>query len=623
MGSIRIDSILIGGYAGKILRIDLSRSKILFENLDYQLARRFIGGEGYAAAIMFGEVGPDTGPFDPENRLIFMTGPLTGSTVPCGNKLTVVSRSPLTGIWGEALFSASMGVDLKRAGFDGIVIQGRSESPVYVSINDAKVQINNAERLWGKDIFATFDAIREKSDNGTTMVCIGPAGEKLVKIACIVSDEGRVAGRTGMGAVAGSKNLKAIAVRGTGKIGVADESRLKKIREDAIKTALPNTKAFRDNGTAAGVLAFEKTGNLPLKNWTRGTFPEAAKIDGATMTQTILVKRKACFACPIACGRHVKVAGSPYAMEGPGPEYETMAALGSLCMNSNLESIAKANDICNRLGIDTLSAGGAIAFAMECHEHGLIADSAGVDLEWGNPDAIVKMVELIGKREGLGATLGEGVLSAAHIIGGGSERFAIHAKGLSFPMHNPRKFKSMGVAYATSNRGACHNRGSPFMNERGMLSPELPWNRSYDGLSTEEKGRMTKVYQDVCCAMDSVGVCKFFVFWGRVPLKFLSDSYSAVTGWDMSFDELLRAGERIWLTQRSFNVRMGATQEDDTLPKRFLEESVDEGPVRGQIVELEQMLGEYYRERGLDAVGKPRKEKLFELGLDSVASVLY
>lgn len=615
---------MIGGYAGKILRIDLSRSQIVKEDIDFHLARLFIGGEGYASSLMFQEVSPHTAPFSPENRLIFMTGPLTGSMVPCGNKVTVVSRSPLTGIWGEALFSASIGIELKRAGYDGLVIQGRMEKPAYLWIKDDTVNINDAEHLWGKDTFETFGSLRQElRGEDAAMISIGPAGEKLVKLACIISDEGRAAGRTGMGAIMGSKNLKAIAVRGTGRIGVGDEAGLKRLREGAIKIALPNTKAFRENGTAAGVLAFEANGNLPIRNWTRGSFPQAGNIDGAIMTKTILVKRKACFACPIACGRHVKIESGPYAMEGPGPEYETIAALGSLCFNSNLESIAKANDLCNRLGIDTISTGGAIAFAMECYEHGLISDTGGVDLTWGNPEGLVKMVELIGNREGLGAILGEGVKNAAEAIGRGADRFAIHAKGLEFSMHNPRRFKSMGVAYATSNRGACHNRGSPFMNERNILSPELPWNRAYDGLSTEEKGRMTKVYQDVCCAMDSLGICKFFVFWGRLPLKFLADFYSAVTGWNMTFDELVTAGERIWHMQRSFNVRMGVTRKDDTLPQRFLMESVFDGPVKGQVVELQPMLEEYYQERGLDADGKPRKEKLVELGLESVASVLH
>jgi aldehyde:ferredoxin oxidoreductase len=341
------------------------------------------------------------------------------------------------------------------------------------------------------------------------------------------------------------------------------------------------------------------------------------------MTQRILTAPYPCKTCPIACGRKVKVESGPYAMEGSGPEYESMAALGSLCYNSNLESIAKANDLCNRLGIDTISTGQAIAFAMECYEKGLITETGGVDLTWGNPDAIVRICELIGKKEGLGEVLGEGVLMAAKKIGKGSEKFAIHVKGLEFPEHNPRKFKSMGVAYATSNVGANHNRGSPMLVERNLLSPELPWKEPVDGFIAKDKGRMTKVYQDICCAVDSLGICKFMVFWGKLPLRILVEYYNAITGWDITFEDLMKAGERIWNLQRAFNIRMGTSRKDDTLPDRFLKESVNEGPAKGQIVELETMLAEFYNERGLDQNGKPSKDKLLELGLDWVAEKLY
>ncbi len=614
---------MICGYAGKLLRVDLSNREIRKED-DLDLTRQFIGGEGIASTILFKEVGPDTDPLGPENRLIVMTGASVGTTVPCGIKSTVVSKSPLTGIYGESVFSAPLGVDLKNAGYDGIIIQGKAEEPVYIWVNDDKVQIRDAKHLWGKETFDTVDAIRrELSDMKVSVITIGPAGEKLVKLASIIADDSRAAGRCGLGAVMGSKNLKAVVAKGTGKIKVADPDKLNEIKKEAVNITIPNTKAFRENGTASGLIVFEQNGNLPIRNWTRGSFPEAEKITGSTMTKTILTRPYSCVTCPIACGRKVKVEKGPYAMEGSGPEYESMSALGSLCYNSNLESIAKANDICNRLGIDTISSGQAIAFAMECYEKGLIKDTGGVDLTWGNPDAVVKICELIGMKEGIGATLGEGVRRAAEIIGNGAEKFAIHAKGLEFPEHNPRKFKSMGVAYATSNVGANHNRGSPYLVERNLLSPELPWKEAADGFSTKDKGRMTKVYQDVCCAVDSFGICKFMVFWGKLPLKILIDYYNAITGWNMSFDDFMKTGERIWNLQRAFNVRMGITRKDDTLPERFLKDSVKEGACKGQIVELEPMLGEYYRERGLDGDGRPIKEKLVELGLKWVADVLY
>jgi len=615
---------MVNGYAGKLLRVNLTSHEIREEDLDLKLARQFIGGEGIASTILFKEVGPDTDPLGPENILIFMTGAFVGTTIPCGIKTTVVSRSPLTGIYGESMFSAPLGVDLKNAGYDGIIIKGKAKEPAYLWMKDNHVQVKDAKHLWGKETFETVDALRRELGDATVSVAtIGLAGERLVKLASIIADNSRAAGRCGLGAVMGSKNLKAIACKGTGKIKVSNPDKLNEIKKEAVSTALPNTKALRENGTASGLITFEQNGNLPIRNWTRGSFPEAEKITGTTMTQTILTSPYPCRTCPIACGRKVRIQSGPYAMEGSGPEYETMAALGSLCFNSNLESIAKANDICNRLGIDTISSGQAIALAMECYEKGLIKDAGGVDLTWGNPDAVVKMCELIGKKEGLGVTLGQGVRRAAEIIGKGSEKFAIHVKGLEFPEHNPRKFKSMGVAYATSNVGANHNRGSPMLVERNLLSPELPWNEPVDGFLTKDKGRMTKVYQDVCCAVDSLGMCKFMVFWGKLPLRMLTNYYSAVTGWEMTFDDLVKIGERIWNLQRAFNVRMGVTRKDDTLPERFLKESVNEGPAKGQIVELETMLKEYYRERGLDEDGRPSKEILLELDLGWVAEALY
>ncbi|TRO57550.1 aldehyde ferredoxin oxidoreductase [Candidatus Bathyarchaeota archaeon] len=612
------------GYSGKLLRVDLSTSEVNEENLDPEILRKFIGGEGIASTILYREVGSNTDPLGPENRLILMTGAFVGTTVPCGIKTTVVSKSPLTGIYGESVFSAPLGVSLKNAGFDGIIIQGSAKNPVYLLIDQNKIQIKDASHFWGEETFDTVDAIRsELNDQRASIVTIGPAGEKLVKLASIIADDSRAAGRCGLGAVMGSKKLKAIVCTATGKVNVSNQEKLNEIKKEAVTIALPNTKAFREHGTATGLIVFEQNGNLPIKNWTSGSFPEAENITGTMMTEKILTACYPCMTCPISCGRKVKVESGLYSMEGSGPEYETMAALGSLCLNDNLESIAKANDICNRLGIDTISSGQAIAFAMECYEKGLIENTGSVDMNWGNPDAVVRMCELIGNREGLGAILGEGVRNASQIIGKRSEKFAMHVKGLEFPEHNPRRFKSMGLAYATSNVGANHNRGSPMLVERGLLSPELPWKEPVDGFSINDKGRITKVYQDLCCVVDSLGICKFMVFWGKMPLKLLVDYYNAITGWQINFDDLMKAGERIWNVQRAFNIKMGITKKDDTLPERFLKESVTEGPAKGQIVELDKMLEDYYGERGLDEEGKPGKQVLLDLGLEWISKDLY
>jgi aldehyde:ferredoxin oxidoreductase len=453
--------------------------------------------------------------------------------------------------------------------------------------------------------------------NDIRTAAIGPAGEKLVGVACVETDDGRTAGRTGLGAVMGSKNLKAIATKGTGKVGIANPARFEELSKEATKRILE--KKPLPFGTSGSVVAFEEMGNLPIKNWSAGRFPGAAKISGQTMAETLLEGKKTCFACPVACGRYVEIKEGPYSpLEGFGPEYEAIGTLGSLCMNDNLESIVKATDTCNRLGIDVISTGAIIAFAMECYSKGLITrkETGGIDLSWGNHQAVVQMCELIGRREGFGIIMGDGVKAAAEKLDKGSESFALHVKGLELPAHSPYRFKENGLAYAVSNRGACHNRGSPAYISRGLVSPEIGLGTKTDGFTIEGKGRMTKLHQDVCAATDALGLCKFPVFFGGIGLELIAGLYSAATGWETSVDDMMTMGERIWTLQRIFNTRMGVTRKDDTLPDRFLKEPLPDGAAKGQVVELEPMLKEYYEQRGLNEDGKPKREKLKELGLD-------
>jgi len=611
---------MVGGYAGKVLRVNLSDGEISVKDLDLSLARSLIGCLGIASKIMLDEVDPGVEPFNAENKLILATGPLTGSMAPAANKSAVISRSPLTNIWGESIFSANCGIELKRAGYDMIIIDGRANKPVFLWINDGSVEIRDAGSMWGMDTFMACEAIKmDLGERDAAVACIGPAGERLVRLAAIISDNGRAAGRCGLGAVMGSKNLKAIAVKGSQRIKVADPEMLNNLSKEIIKTVKDKMEAFTDYGTSRGVVAFEEMGNLPIKNWTKGSFPGAEKISGIRMAETILVGRKACFACPVACGRYIGISSGSYApLEGYGPEYETIAALGSLCMNDNLEAIAKANDLCNRFGLDTISVGATIAFAMECYERGIISndDTGGIELTWGDPDAIIKMVELIGLKRGFGAILGEGSMRAAEKIGKGADRYAMHVKGLEIPMHNPYRFKEMGLQYATSERGACHLRGFSMLPARGILIPDIGLDKKLDGFTIDGKAHVVKIMQDACRMVDALGICKFIVFFGGIHLRNIAKLYTAVTGWETTLEDLMKAGERIWMLQRTFNVRMGVRRKDDTLPRRFLEEPMVEGAAKGQIVELEPMLREYYAERGLDDEGKPRKEKLMELNLD-------
>ncbi len=611
---------MVGGYAGKLLRVDLSKKKIIEENLDLSLARNLIGGLGIASKIMLEELNPNIEPFNPENKLILATGPLTGSTIPAGNKSVVISRSPLTNLWGEAIFSANCGIELKRAGYDILIIKGEAEKPAYLWIYDGETEIKDASDFWGMDTFNACSAIQnDLGEKNISVASIGPAGEKLVRIACIISDNGRAAGRCGLGAVMGSKKLKAIAVKGTKKVEIASSEQIEKLRGEVLGTIIKRLKGMTHHGTSGGLAAFEEMGNLPIKNWTRGTFAGASEITGIKMKEKMLIGKKTCFACPVACGRYVEIKEGSYApLKGYGPEYETLAALGSLCMNDNLESIVKANDMCNRAGMDTISTGATIAFAMECYDKGVITeeDTGGIELKWGNYESIIEMIELIGKKAGFGAILSEGSRKAAEKIGKGSENFAMHVKGLELPMHSPYRFKEMGLQYAVSERGACHLRGYSFLPARGVLIPDLGFGRELDGFATEEKAKVTKIMQDACRFIDALGICKFVVFFGRMPLTTLASFYAAVTGFETRLEDLMKAGEKIWMLERAFNLRMGSGREDDTLPKRFLREPMPDGVAKGQVVELEPMLKEYYEVRGLDQNGKPKEEKLKKLGLD-------
>lgn len=615
---------------GKILSVDLDSRETSVEGLNVGWARDLIGGGGYAARILYEKLGRDVDPFSPANVLVIMTGPAIGTLAPGGVKWTVASRSPLTMGWGEAMASGMFGMELKRSGFDGIVISGRADRPVYLWIKDCEAELKEAGHLWGGEIPEVCEAIkRELRDEKVKVACIGPSGEKLVRIAGIVDDDGRAAGRTGMGAVMGSKNLKAVAVRGTKIIPVADKKRVEelsaKIREE-IKEA-PGFKALNTYGTPAGVEAFEKLGNLPIKNWTKGVFPEVVGIGAPKMHEAIVVGRGTCPGCPVACWRYSEVKEEPFkTIRTRGPEYETIAGFGSLCMVNDIRAVQKANEVCQRYGIDPISTSSAVAFAMECFEKGILGkEEIGFDLRWGDGEAMIRLAEMIAKREGVGNMLAEGVKRAADKIGRGAERFAIHVKGLEVPYHHPRRFKSMGLEYATANRGACHLQGNPMLIERGVyLIPELGYSQQMDGFVTEGKGKLTKVFQDLCSVLDAMGLCKFTYEFGRVSVAIITELYSAITGIEEDVEGIMRKGERIWNMKRAFNIKMGFTAKDDTLPERFLKDPLREGPVKDVVVELDRMLPEYYEGRGWDPeTGKPTKEKLIELGLEDIARDLW
>jgi len=585
----------------KILRINLTKGSIRFEDLDKNVAENFVGGSGLCAKILYDELNRGIDPLSPDNKLIFATGPITGSKALFSGRHVVSAKSPLTGIYGQATSGGYFGAELKYSGIDAMIVEGRADHPVYISIKDDDVEIKDAKDVWGIDCFETEIQIKKDSEDKKTRVsCIGPAGENLVKFAAIMN-EGGAAGRTGMGCVMGSKNLKAISVRGTGKVEVAKEDELNELSKEIRKLVKRNpiVKDFAENGTASGASAsLNLLGALPTKYFTRGSFEGAVKLDGHTMTKTILKKRETCYNCPVACKRVVEITEGPYAgLSGRGPEYETCSVFGSLCLNDSLELVAKANDMCNRLGMDTLSTGNAIAFSMECYERGLITKDKldGIELDWGSPNMLL-LISSISSREGFGNVLADGVRIAAGKIG--AEEIAMHCKGLEIPMFDPRALKGMGLTYSTGMRGACHMMGMVGLAEMGLGCSSLDLPKRLDPKSEEKKAKLVKIMQDWTTFMNSSVVCQLpLIRLGKGPV-YTAKIFSMVTDVEIDIAKMINVGEKIYDLQRLFNIREGISQKDDTLPRRFTHESHVEGPCKDSLVDLKPMLEEYYKLRG-------------------------
>ena len=603
---------------GKILRVDLTRRTVKAEPLDEQAARAFIGGSGYGTKVVHDEVPGHTDPLGPENKLVFMTGPLTGTAFPTTTRYEVCTKSPLTNTWLATSSAGWWARDFKLAGFDGLIVEGKADSPVYLWIKDGHAEIRDASALCVLDSDQTQEAIRaELGDQGIKISCIGPAGEKQILLGCVMNDEQRAAGRGGAGAVMGSKNLKAVAVRGTGKVPVADEAGVKEAAKN-VRAALkhhPVVSQFTPYGTASLLEHSWATGDTPNKNWARGEWPEGcAALNGRTMAETILVPHAACQGCFIRCARWIKIDDGRFAMEGPGPEYETLAAFGTMLMNDDLASVCWANDLCNRYGVDTISTGSAIAFAMEAYEKGVISrEEAGCDLTWGNVDAIIEMTEQICQGRGLGALLGQGTKRAAEALGRGTEDYAVHVKGMEVAYHDSRAFTSMVPVYATGTRGACHMHGAAFVMEMGAPRPDtgLPVGE-IDRFSREGKAILAVLAQDKASVVDSLTLC--MICSDGMIYADMAAALQAVTGepWDSA--RVGKCGERITTLQRVYSMKCGMTASDDRLPRRLLE-AVPDGSHAGQKPDLAYMLADYYRERGWDEKGRPTAEKLAELGL--------
>ena len=612
---------MLGGYSGKLLRVDLTSRTVRDEPLSEEFLRKWIGGSGLGAYILATETGPSTDPLGPENRLIVAVGPLAGTQTPTSCRHETTAKSPLTGIFGESDCGGSFGAELRAAGFDAVVVSGAADAPVYLAIVDGRAEIRSAAHLWGQDTYAADAALRAEVDSRAVAICIGPAGEKQVLIAAAMTGgkEGRAAGRTGMGAIMGSKRLKGIVVRGTGRVNVAKPDALRDSIRAVVPTVREFTPSFQNYGTSGSVVAFEQTGNLPLKNWRQGTWDAAANISGQRMSETILKGQYHCKTCVVGCGREVVIDSGPSAGQTiAGPEYETVAALGSLCLVDDLVAITEANDLCNRYGVDTISAGGLVAFAMECFERGLLkqSDLDGLELTWGNAAAMLALIRKIGEQEGVGKLLGQGARRAAAAIAG-AEPYAMQVKGLELPMHDPRAFHSVGLGYATSNRGACHLQALSHGPEGRMPMPDLGYPQALDRFADSGKGEMVAKMQNLMCQMDSLKLCKFILF-GRLSIPTIVDWLNFVTGWDVDFAEFMLTGERIFNLKRLYNVAHGVRAADDTLPRRILREPRPDGGAAGSLPNLELQKAEYYSYRGWTPDGLPTPEKLAQLGLGDI-----
>jgi len=605
------------GYVGKILRVDLTNQRVKAESLPQHLKEKYVGGSSLAAKIIYDEMPSDVDPFSPEALLIFATGPLTGTAVPSSGRLSVCARSPL-GIWGESHAGGLFGQQLKKAGFDLIVISGRAEKPVYLSIMDGHVEFKDARNLWGKDVYETYSLIkRELKDNAVQIGAIGPAGEKRVYYASIIFGVGK-AGRSGMGAVMGSKNLKAVAVKGTGKIPVADEDALLKFARE-VQTQLaksPAAQGLRKYGTGGGMESYYHMGNIPIRNHRDGVWAEdkVEKISGVKIAQTILDKITPCCNCVIGCKRTIHIRDGKYAcLKADSPEFETLCMLGSNLLNDDLSLIAKLNDLCNRLGMDTISVGAVLAFAIEAYEKGIITkeDTGGMELTWGPSEYLVKLVELIAERKGIGSLLAQGVREAARLLNRGSEEFAVHVKGLEVAAHNPRAFFGHALSYATMNRGGCH-LAWPHNPDRGRLAPEIGITVQSDRFQSKGKAITVKKMQDMMELYDALMICKYASSAG-LTLTQITVFFELVTGRRVAVEDMMKVGERSFNLKRVLNCRWGVSSKDDVLPRRLLEPQ-DGGTMRN-VPDMELMLREYYEARGWTPDGMPSEEKLRELGI--------
>jgi aldehyde:ferredoxin oxidoreductase len=599
------------GYAGKILEIDLSSEATVRSDLDEKMVAHYMGGKGFGAKILYEQLAPRIDPLSPENILVFATGPLTGTLVPASGRFEVCTKSPATNLWLDSNCGGFFGTELKFAGYDMLIIRGKAQNPVLLTIDNDNVELKSAKDLRGLDTMATHQWIKNKLGKDYRVACIGPAGEKCVRYASIIS-EYRALGRGGAGAVMGSKNLKAIAVRGSQSIAIAEPDKFMKTCREAFNELAnhPDTGGGRPKyGTNVILSVMQEAGLHPVRNFQKVKFDGAVTLNEETIAR-LYTRNKACFGCPIYCSKIAEVKDGKYKGSfTEGPEYENVWAFGANCENSDPAAVVQAEYLCDYYGLDGISTGVMIAFLMESVEKGIITETdIGFSLNFGDADAIIQAIHLIGNREGSGELWGEGVKRvSAHYPA--AKEWAIHVKGLELPAYDPRGSTGMALAYATSDRGGCHLRAWPIGEE--LLATE----QRMDLFSTELKPELVKTQQDLFCLINCIGMCLFATF--ALNLKQITPFMHSGTGIEAfsSSEHLLNAGERVNNLVRLFNIREGLTKDMDTLPARFFKEPLKEGPCKGRTVDLEQLRAEYYLVRGWDTDGVPSKAKLQGLGI--------
>ncbi|KXA97791.1 hypothetical protein AKJ38_00275 [candidate division MSBL1 archaeon SCGC-AAA259I14] len=609
---------VLKGYSGRGLRVNPSDEEISKETLDSKVLKKYLGGAGLGTKILFDELESGIDPLAGENKLIFLTGPLNGTLMPLAKGHIVVSKSPLSGTVCKSSSGGLFGAEMKSAGFDYIILEGKSETPVYLLVSSNGVEIKDAQYLWGKTTHETEDLIKNREQGnlqraGERDVCvssIGPAGENLVRFACIINEKHNAAGRGGLGAVMGSKKVKAIAVRGRKDIPIANVNRLVKLREEMLDKMKDSSfgEGFSKFGTTDTVPVANIHGIYPTRNFQEGVFEPFEDFDPKEIVDKYAIRDKSCFGCPIHCNKVVKLTNNSGETITDRQEYETFFALGGNCGNSDIEKVILSGDKCNRLGVDTISMGVTISFAFELAQKGILNKNIdGLKMEWGNTESISFLIEKIAYRDGFGDLLADGSARAAEQLGKRAEKYAMTVKNMEIAGYDPRGAKGIGLTYAVASRGACHKFAYTLKEEM--------WTGKVDRFTEKGKAELVKNLSDINSLLHSAIICTFPMDQSAFGLEEIKRGLKHVTGWNFTEKSLLRVGERTVNLQRLFNIREGFTYEDDTLPERFLKEPLKDGPAKGKTVDLDKMLSEYYKLRGWNAKGEPKKGKLNELNI--------